>query len=79
MISSSQIRSARAMLNFSGLELAKKSGISMKTLRRYESQEGIPVANTAVLLSIKACLESYGIEFTGDPLKNPGVILHISD
>ena len=77
MISSSQIRSARAMLNFSGLELAEKSGISMKTLRRYESQEGIPVANTAVLLSIKECLESYGIEFTGDPLKNPGVILHL--
>ena len=29
------------------------------------------------LLKIKNALESQGIEFTGDPLKNPGVILHL--
>jgi len=29
------------------------------------------------LVSIKSALESAGIEFTGDPLVNPGVTLHI--
>ena len=77
MISSRQIRSARALLNWSGADLAKKSGVSLKTLRRYEAQDGIPASNTSVLLSIKECLENYGIEFTGDPLTNPGVVYRI--
>ena len=77
MISSSQIRAARALIGWSGTELSHKSGVGITTLRRYELQEGIPAANTRVLAVIKECLESEGIEFTGDPLKNPGVILHL--
>ena len=77
MFSSSQIRAARALLGWSGVELAEKSGVSLTTLRRYELQDGIPAANTAVLLRIKECLENEGIEFTGDPLTNPGVIYNI--
>ena len=78
VISASQIRAARAFLGWSGTDLANKSGIGITTLRRYEVQEGIPAANTSVLMSIKSCFEEAGIEFTGDPLKNPGVILHLS-
>ena len=77
MLSASQIRAARALLGWSGADVAEKSGIGITTLRRYEVQEGIPAANTSVLMSIKACLEAEGIEFTGDPLKNPGVTLRI--
>jgi transcriptional regulator with XRE-family HTH domain len=77
MIASSQIRAARALLGWSGQELADKSGVGVATLRRYELQEGIPVANTSVLQSIKKCLENYGIEFTGDPLTNPGVVYNL--
>ena len=77
MISASQIRAARALLSWNGTVLSEKSGVSLKTLRRYEAQEGIPAANTSVLMSIKKCFEEEGIEFTGDPLKNPGVVLHI--
>jgi hypothetical protein len=40
-------------------------------------QEGIPAGNTLTLVSIKSALESAGIEFTGDPLVNPGVTLRI--
>ena len=79
MISSSQIKAARAMLGWSAIELASKCDIGSATIKRYEVQIGIPVANTSVLLAIKECLENHGIEFTGDPLKNPGVILHITD
>jgi len=65
------------MLGWTGKELAEKSGVGVTTLRRYELQDGIPAANTSVLLTIKECLENHGIEFTGDPLTNPGVVYHI--
>ena len=77
MLSSSQIRAARALLGWSGIDLAKKSGVGITTLRRYELQKGIPSANTSVLLILKDTLELAGIEFTGDPLVNPGVTLRI--
>ena len=77
MLSSSQIRAARALLGWSGIDLAEKSGVGITTLRRYELQKGIPSANTSVLLTLKNTLENAGIEFTGDPLVNPGVTLRI--
>ena len=77
MLSSSQIRAARALLGWSGADLAKKSGVGITTLRRYELQKGIPSANTSVLLILKDTLELAGIEFTGNPLVNPGVTLRI--
>jgi len=77
MLSSSQISKARALLGWSGTDLAEKSGVGITTLRRYELQIGIPSANTSVLLTLKETLEKAGIEFTGDPLVNPGVTLRI--
>ena len=77
MLSSNQIRAARALLGWSGTDLADLSGVGITTLRRYELQRGIPSANTSVLMMIKKTLESAGIEFTGDPLVNPGVTLGI--
>ena len=65
------------MLNWSAAELATASGTGSATIRRYEMQEGIPAGNTLTLVSIKSALESAGIEFTGDPLVNPGVTLRI--
>jgi len=77
MLSSSQIRAARALLGWSGTDLADRSGVGITTLRRYELQKGIPSANTNVLLTLKDTLEQAGIEFTGDPLVNPGVTLSL--
>lgn len=77
MLSSSQIRAARALLGWSGTDLAKKSGVGITTLRRYELQKGIPSANTNVLMTLQSTLEQAGIRFTGDPLVNPGVTLNL--
>ena len=77
MLNSSQIRAARALLGWSGKELSMKSGVGVTTIRRYELEEGIPSANLRVLGKLKTTLEAAGIEFTGDPLKNPGVTLNI--
>ena len=77
MVSSSQIKAARAMLGWSAIELANRSGVGSASLKRYEVQDGVPVANTKNLMSIRNALEEAGIEFTGDPLVNPGVTLRI--
>ena len=76
MISGKQIRAARALLDWSGQDLASKCGISLKTLRRYEPQDGIPSGSTKILESIESVLKEYGIVFSGDPIKSPGVSLN---
>jgi transcriptional regulator with XRE-family HTH domain len=77
MLNSSQIRAARALLGWSGKELSVKSGVGVTTIRRYELEKGVPSANLRVLAKLKKTLEAAGIEFTGDPLKNPGVTLNL--
>jgi len=76
MISSKQIKAARMLLGWKGQDLADKSGVGVATLRRYETQEGVPNANASVLKAIKDCLEDAGVAFSGDPIKNPGVSLN---
>ncbi len=77
MISSRQIKAARALLGWKGQDLVDKSGVGITTLRRYEAQDGIPNANKFVIKAIKGCLEEAGIVFSGDPLVNPGVALSL--
>ena len=77
MVSSSQIKAARAMLGWSAIELANRSGVGSASIKRYEVQPGIPIANTKNLMVIRNTFEEAGIEFTGNPLVNPGVTLRI--
>ena len=78
MISVYQIKAGRVMLGWSAVELAERAGVSPATIKKYEAQIGIPNANIRILGAVKSVLESAGIEFTGDPLVNPGVTLHVS-
>ena len=78
MLSASQIRAARALLGWSGTDLASISGVGITTIRRYELQEGIPTGSTNVLATLKVAFEAAGIIFTGDPLSNPGVTMDLS-
>ena len=77
MVSSSQIKAARAMLGWSAIELAYRSGVGSASIKRYEVQDGVPVANTKNLMAIRNTLEDSGVQFTGDPLVNPGVTLNL--
>ena len=52
MVSSSQIKAARAMLGWSAIELANRSGVGSASIKRYEVQPGIPIANTKNLMVI---------------------------
>ena len=78
MLSVSQIKAARSMLGWSAAALAERSDVSIATIKKYEQQEGIPRANARVLDSIARTLSTAGIQFTGDPLINPGVTLDLS-
>ena len=76
MISSDQIRAAKAILRWSGEDLAQRAGVSLSTIRRVESSVGIPEAqNMKTLVSIKRALEDGGVEFIGTPDDRPGVRL----
>ena len=75
MITSEQIRAARALIRWSAVDLADKSGIGVATIRRIELMDGLPAANTRTLSAIKSTFELSGIEFVGEPDKNPGVRL----
>ena len=75
MISSGQIRAARALLRWSALELAQISGIGVATIRRLELVDGVPSSNARTLMQIQKTLEAVGIEFIGSPDDRPGVRL----
>lgn len=77
MITSCQIRAARALINWSARELAENSGVGVATIRRMELAEGVPSSNAQNLELIQKALESLGIEFIGTPEDRPGVRLNL--
>ena len=66
------------MLGWSAIELSERSGVSSASIKRYEMLGGIPQGNVNVMMKLQSSLESAGIQFTGDPLVNPGVTLDLS-
>lgn len=75
MITSCQIRAARALLNWSAQQLADHTGLGVATIRRMELANGVPSSNAQNLALVKSGLESQGIEFVGTPEDRPGVRL----
>ena len=73
MITSDQIRAARALLRWSGRDLAEKSGLGFSTLMRLEVLEGVPSAQAKTLETIQKAFEEAGIEFIGTPENGAGV------
>lgn len=61
-ISGAQVKAARELLRITRPELARASGISERTLRRFETDEDIPKPDN--IDKIVCELERRGIEFT---------------
>lgn len=66
MITSDQIRAARALIRWSAEDLAKASGVGHSTIRRMEAAEGIPPASARNLAAIQRALEAAGVVFTAN-------------
>ena len=75
MVTSEQIKMARAALGWSIDVLAEKTSISSRTIKRIENTIGIPNATAANLKLIRQTLEQAGIEFIGSADRGPGVRL----
>jgi transcriptional regulator with XRE-family HTH domain len=75
LITSAQIRAARALLDWSRQILSERSGIGISALMRLESADGIPSGNIKTFESVQKAFEQAGIEFIGTPDDGPGVRL----
>jgi transcriptional regulator with XRE-family HTH domain len=75
MPSGSQIRAARGLLGWSASELAEHSEVTLRTIQRFETADGIPPNRSGTLDKVRVALEAQGIEFLGDPETSPGVRL----
>ena len=73
MITSAQIRAARAMLDWSREQLSDNSGVGISALMRLESAEGVPSGNIKTFEAVQRAFEKAGIEFLGGPEEGAGV------
>ena len=73
MITSAQIRSARAMLGWSRSDLSTRSGVGASALMRFESSAGVPPGNIKTIEAVQKAFEAAGIEFIGTPDNGAGV------
>jgi predicted transcriptional regulator len=75
MITSEQIRGARAMLRIEQSDLAARARVSLETIKRIERKPGPISALTGTLDAIRTALESAGVIFVEENGEGPGVRL----
>lgn len=73
MLSSGQIRAARAFTKMSALELAKLTGLSLTTIQRIENDESLlEKASGVTIRKIREAFENAGVEFI-DAVEKDGI------
>ena len=66
MITGTQMRAARALLGIDQRELAQRAGLSLPTIQRMESSDGVIRGNVDSLMKLVDALTADGIELIGD-------------
>lgn len=66
MITSAQLRAARALLGIDQRQLAELSGLSVPTIQRMEASDGVIRGNVDSLMKLISGLQSAGIELIGE-------------
>lgn len=69
----SQLRAARNALGWSIETLAEQSGVSVRTIIRYEDIDGVPPSRGGNLEALISTMKNAGIEFIGGPDDRPGI------
>lgn len=72
MLSSSQLRAARALAGLDQRQLAEKSGLSVPTIQRMEGSEGVIRGNVDSLMKVVAALDEAGVELIGEDAVSSG-------
>ena len=76
MITGAQVRAAKALVKWSGSDLAKNAIVSISSIRRIEAVDSVPDSTSVkVLNSIQKALEAAGVDYLGSPEDGPGVRL----
>ena len=75
MLTVGQLKMARSALGWSIQLLAEKSFVSVRTIKRIESEGMIHKVTPANMKLLRDTLEAAGIEFIGEPGEGPGVRL----
>jgi DNA-binding transcriptional regulator YiaG len=66
MPTADQLRAARALLRWTMEDLAARSGVSVRTIARCESAEGVPPVGARTLVRLVRAFQAAGIEFSHD-------------
>jgi transcriptional regulator with XRE-family HTH domain len=66
MITGTQVRAARALLGIDQRALAQRSGLSLPTIQRMESSDGVIRGNVDSLMKLVEALDAAGIELIGE-------------
>ena len=72
MITGPQMRAARALLGIDQRALAQRSGLSLPTIQRMESSDGVIRGNVDSLMKLVDALAAYGIELIGEGATSHG-------
>lgn len=72
MITASQLRAARALVNIDQRQLAERAGLSLPTIQRMEASDGVIRGNVDSLTKLIAALDTFGIELIGDNAVSQG-------
>jgi transcriptional regulator with XRE-family HTH domain len=70
-ISPAQVRAARAWLRWSQDDLSARSGVSQRSIARYELERCVPYA--ATLASIRNAFEAAGVRFQFQGMISKGI------
>jgi transcriptional regulator with XRE-family HTH domain len=72
MITSAQLRAARALLGLDQRELAQRCGLSLPTIQRMEASDGVIRGNVDSLMKLVNALDAAGVELIGDNATSSG-------
>ena len=72
MITGDQMRAARALLGIDQRELAQRSGLSLPTIQRMESSDGVIRGNVDSLVKLVDALGAAGIELINEGAVSQG-------
>ena len=80
MMTSSQLRAARALLGLDQKTLAEKAGVSLPTVQRIEASDGVVRGTVETLTKVVEALNRAGVDLIGDTERSDrggrGVRLH---
>ena len=66
MITGAQLRAARALLDMDRKTLAERAGVSLPTIQRMESAQGVVGGTVETLMKVVEALEAAGVELIAE-------------